>query len=556
MKLNSDTVIHGEHVVLVPYAEEFVSLHHEWMQNPRNRLAETDPAPTLEQQQKQWKRLYNSETHCVFLVGRRDDMVRGRPARDSLIGEVQLVFGQGKRHWALLELLIHDSSVRRKRYVSETLLLILLFGCRALGVTNFIVTLEQSTNRLVFASRNDAEVGRRASAPEINGGGSNNTTNGDGGGDTFIPPSSSSSSVTTTTTTSGAVTSGAGGGGGGNGNGDGSASPVVPPARRKSSLSRLRKSIKRVFRRQKTDYLERLTRHLRREDEGEHWPQALDFVLVDENRLELELDAESRAVLEATVARWGRFIKFGSMKQGAAVAGSGGGPVLYTNANARVLGRNICLVPYTAQTLVSQCHALMQEEPVYTAFGVLPPSLADEAEAQLHMSRDPDCHAFVVCAQERPGAADCVATVTGRVQLFYHGGLARLHMGVGGFDLEERTALAKETLCLCVWLAATLLPVHTIVVPAIASVRAGDKDDKAVRTICNSFHPGGELGGGADGATGGITRTSDESGGDRPDLELDLNNKDVKAALKVIGVYARMRVHVPDEMSFVAAGNV
>jgi hypothetical protein len=37
--------------------------------------------------------------------------------------------------------------------------------------------------------------------------------------------------------------------------------------------------LQKVFRKKKTDYLSRLTRHLLREDEGEHWPAELDFEL-------------------------------------------------------------------------------------------------------------------------------------------------------------------------------------------------------------------------------------------------------------------------------------
>lgn len=47
--------------------------------------------------------------------------------------------------------------------------------------------------------------------------------------------------------------------------------------RRKSSITGL---LKKVFKKEKTNYLQKLTRHLRKEDEGEHWPEELDFVLV------------------------------------------------------------------------------------------------------------------------------------------------------------------------------------------------------------------------------------------------------------------------------------
>jgi hypothetical protein len=39
--------------------------------------------------------------------------------------------------------------------------------------------------------------------------------------------------------------------------------------------------LQKIFTRKKTDYLSRLTRHLLREDEGEHWPPELDFELTD-----------------------------------------------------------------------------------------------------------------------------------------------------------------------------------------------------------------------------------------------------------------------------------
>lgn len=151
--------------------------------------------------------------------------------------------------------------------------------------------------------------------------------------------------------------------------------------------------------------------------------------------------------------KWGsnaRFFKYSAMTSDGR---------LRTPRNTRINGHSMTMLPYTAQH-VAKSHEIMQKKHVYTDFGVEPPSVEEvrslwgywrpaapacpsvlrrgflltfivltalpltfrplspqEEAAQRGMEKDPHCFAFVVCTQERPGNADCAATIVGRAQI-------------------------------------------------------------------------------------------------------------------------------------------
>ena len=59
----------------------------------------------------------------------------------------------------------------------------------------------------------------------------------------------------------------------------------------------------------------------------------------------------------------------------------------------------------------------MQMQEMYVSFGVLPPTLEQEQQAQVMMEKDDDCHAFIVCTRTRIGDEKCPVHLEGRAQL-------------------------------------------------------------------------------------------------------------------------------------------
>ena len=119
-------------------------------------------------------------------------------------------------------------------------------------------------------------------------------------------------------------------------------------------------SVRRMFKRKKTDFLGKLTRHLLNEDEGEHWPVDLDFEMVSESRIELNLTPTAIRRLHESVAHIKRFRYSTLFPYDKALPSS-----LHT----RVDGRTLVLVPYTRR-LVALVHGWMQDLDMCRGMGV------------------------------------------------------------------------------------------------------------------------------------------------------------------------------------------
>jgi hypothetical protein len=146
--------------------------------------------------------------------------------------------------------MILDRSVRRRALVCETLLLLMLYGVEALTLTRFGVELnpDASTidNRVVFASRDGDEEG----ADGENGALAGAAVRADEGGSADADAGTTAAVVVPSATTPQRHRKGS----------------VVAPR-----IKKVLKSMKKAFSRTKTDHLSRLTRHLHKEDEGDHW---------------------------------------------------------------------------------------------------------------------------------------------------------------------------------------------------------------------------------------------------------------------------------------------
>ena len=68
MKVNYETVIFGQHCILVPYRAEHVARYHEWMQDPALLEATGSEPLTLDEEYEMQNSWRDDETKCTFIV--------------------------------------------------------------------------------------------------------------------------------------------------------------------------------------------------------------------------------------------------------------------------------------------------------------------------------------------------------------------------------------------------------------------------------------------------------------------------------------------------------
>lgn len=68
MRLNANTILEGEGVVLVPYRREHVVLYHTWMQDPVLQEATASEPLTLEQEYEMQASWARDEDKLTFIV--------------------------------------------------------------------------------------------------------------------------------------------------------------------------------------------------------------------------------------------------------------------------------------------------------------------------------------------------------------------------------------------------------------------------------------------------------------------------------------------------------
>eukprot|EP00041_Stephanoeca_diplocostata_P014600 m.270887 g.270887 ORF g.270887 m.270887 type:complete len:509 (-) comp19744_c0_seq11:143-1669(-) len=444
MKENTNTCVYGKEVALIPYLDKHVAYRHRWLnESPGNRLDRSATPPTIAEEEAKQKEFTADKLRCTFLVADAERL--GDPdsdVREPLLGEAHLIKGRvaDDDGNAVVEIMLTDRSVRRRALICETLLLLIKYGSDNMQLSRFSVIMDAggdpaTENRVLFASRRG------------NGGGGDEGTPDDGGG-------AAVSTATKVVKSSPARPQ------------KSSKGTDSPGRARKGSgvtraMARIGQSVKKVFKHEKTDYLARLTRHLLKEDDGDHWPAELDFELVENNRIELELNKASLAVLHRSVAH-AKVITYSSV----VLDGAG-----RSAQRTRIDGRTVVLVPYSAP-LVGVVHAWMQKVDMYTGFGVQPPTLEQEQHAQAMMAADDDCHSFVVCSKVNVGDERCPVHPEGRAQIvLLDSGVAQVHVGLVQPDVDLRAFMHREVLLMLFMYIRQTLPVHTVSMLAATTVR-------------------------------------------------------------------------------------
>ncbi|CAO1630812.1 unnamed protein product [Sympodiomycopsis kandeliae] len=140
MRINEETILVGDHVILAPYRKEHVEKYNEWMQSPiLQEQTASEPLSLKEEYEMQnswWKD--DDKLTFILLARENEDVTKGK-----MIGDVNVFLSdldeedhedeQGKMSAAKgqkrgeLEIMIAESSVRRKGHATEALQLLLWY---------------------------------------------------------------------------------------------------------------------------------------------------------------------------------------------------------------------------------------------------------------------------------------------------------------------------------------------------------------------------------------------------------------------------------------------
>lgn len=140
MRLNSNLVLEGSRVLLVPYRKEHVDNYHRWMQDPHlQETTESEPL-SLEEEYAMQQSWYEDEDKCTFILldpSLPDTEGTGRHG-GGMAGDVNLYFNDhDTRQTAEIEVMVAEPACRRKGMAREALELIMAFAHSRLQVTCF-----------------------------------------------------------------------------------------------------------------------------------------------------------------------------------------------------------------------------------------------------------------------------------------------------------------------------------------------------------------------------------------------------------------------------------
>eukprot|EP00744_Colponema_vietnamica_P015550 GILI01021799.1.p1 GENE.GILI01021799.1~~GILI01021799.1.p1 ORF type:complete len:186 (+),score=47.93 GILI01021799.1:62-619(+) len=143
MKINAETRLEGEKVVLVPYLKSMVPKYHSWMQDPFLLETTASEPLTLEEEYENQVSWMEDAHKCTFIILDRslpEDPSLGELARGGgMAGDVNFFLNDLEDEEAAeIEIMIAEVGSRRKGLASEALHLMMDFGHRMLGVNRYV----------------------------------------------------------------------------------------------------------------------------------------------------------------------------------------------------------------------------------------------------------------------------------------------------------------------------------------------------------------------------------------------------------------------------------
>lgn len=125
MKLNWNSQIQGQKVILVPYCAHHVPKYHQWMKSEElQHLTGSEPLTFEEecQMQETWK---NSDDKCTFIILHKDTFEETKDEINAMIGDTNVFLQED--NLAEAEIMIAESNFRGQKLGWESMILMLLY---------------------------------------------------------------------------------------------------------------------------------------------------------------------------------------------------------------------------------------------------------------------------------------------------------------------------------------------------------------------------------------------------------------------------------------------
>ncbi|WVO13549.1 hypothetical protein L204_101170 [Cryptococcus depauperatus] len=132
MKLNENTVLFGNSVILIPYRAEHVLTYHEWMRSPELlELTASEPL-SLEEEYEMQRKWHQDEDKLTFILLVRPlstttILSPSQLKQCRMMGDVNLFLPDGKNGEGECEIMIASPQDRRKGFAVEALSLFLRY---------------------------------------------------------------------------------------------------------------------------------------------------------------------------------------------------------------------------------------------------------------------------------------------------------------------------------------------------------------------------------------------------------------------------------------------
>ncbi|CAF4345293.1 unnamed protein product, partial [Rotaria magnacalcarata] len=137
MHINSNTILFGRTILLVPYGKHHVKKYHTWMENDETRELTASLPLTIDEEYEMQQTWLNDKDKCTFIILSKEIFDRTHDEIESMIGDVNLFLNDlDDIHCGEIEIMIAQATERHKGYGIETLYTFIRYGNSR--VANFI----------------------------------------------------------------------------------------------------------------------------------------------------------------------------------------------------------------------------------------------------------------------------------------------------------------------------------------------------------------------------------------------------------------------------------
>lgn len=139
MRINENTLLEGEKVVLVPYCADHVPRYHQWMKSPELQLLTASEPLSLEQEYEMQRSWREDSDKCTFIILDKqlwlDPLVQ---EEQSMVGDVNIFLTDpNDLSLAELEIMIAEPSYRGQGLGKEVTYMMMSYGMSKLGIQKF-----------------------------------------------------------------------------------------------------------------------------------------------------------------------------------------------------------------------------------------------------------------------------------------------------------------------------------------------------------------------------------------------------------------------------------